>query len=268
VDATRQHSIQFIGNATTLIRVAGLTILTDPTFVHAGEAVPIGYGMTTRRLKDPAIEFDDLPPLDLVLLSHFHGDHFDRIAEERLDRNLPIVTTPEAAGTLQGLGFRAARGLDPWERHEPGGGTGTVRITALPARHAPSVLAVALPDVMGSLLEVWSDGSDREKPDLSIYISGDTIVFDGLRDIAIRHPRPDVGVFHLGGTRVMGVTVTLDAEQGTEAVRIIQPDLVLPIHYDDYDAFESPLSDFLECMQLAGYDGRVQVIERGATLDL
>lgn len=268
MEATRQHSIQFIGNATTLIRVAGLTILTDPNFVHAGEAVPIGYGMTTRRLKDPAIEFEDLPSIDLVVLSHFHGDHFDRIAQERLDRNLPIVTTPEAAGTLQGIGFRAARGLDPWERHEPGGGTGTVRITALPARHAPSVLAVALPDVMGSLIEVWPGGSDRDKPELSLYISGDTIVFDGLRDIAMRHPRPDVGVFHLGGTRVMGVTVTLDAKQGTEAVRIIQPELVLPIHYDDYDAFESPLSDFLGCMDLAGYAGRVHVIERGATLDL
>jgi L-ascorbate metabolism protein UlaG (beta-lactamase superfamily) len=268
VDVPRQQSIQFIGNATMLIRVAGLTILTDPNFVHAGEAVPIGYGMTTRRLKSPAIEFGDLPPIDLVLLSHFHGDHFDRIAENRLDRNLPIVTTPDAAGTLQGIGFRAARGLKAWERHEPGGGTGRVAVTALPARHAPSLLSVALPEVMGSLIEVWPDGGDREKADLSIYISGDTIVFDGLRDIAMRHPRPDVGVFHLGGTRVMGVTVTLDAEQGTEAVRTIQPELVLPIHYDDYDAFESPLSDFLECMAQAGLDDRIHVIERGATLDL
>ncbi len=268
MDPVTGDSIQFIGNATMLIRVAGLTILTDPNFVHAGEAVPIGYGMSTKRLKDPAIDFDDLPPLDLVVLSHYHGDHFDQIAEERLDRNLPIVTTPEAAGTLQGIGFRAVRGLDPWESHEPGGGTASLRITAMPGRHAPSVLSVVLPDVMGTLIEVWPEGSPGEPPRRTIYISGDTIVFDGLRDIASRHPRPDVGVFHLGGTRVMGVTVTLDAEQGTEAVRIIQPELIVPIHYDDYDAFESPLSDFLACIEQAGYDNRVRVIDRGATLQL
>ena len=103
--AATESWLQFIGNATVLLHSHGFTLLTDPNFVHAGEKVPIGYGLTTTRLQDPALEIEDLPPIDLVLLSHYHGDHFDQVAEERLDRSLPIVTTPEAANTLSGKGF-------------------------------------------------------------------------------------------------------------------------------------------------------------------
>src|ERR1041385_5691392 len=98
-------SIYFIGNATVLIRYGGFTILTDPTFIHMHEQVSIGYGMHSSRLTNPAMEIQDLPFLDLVVLSHFHGDHFDQVAERELDRSLPIVTTPEAAKALEERGF-------------------------------------------------------------------------------------------------------------------------------------------------------------------
>ena len=73
-------SIFFVGTATVLIRYAGFTILTDPNFLHAGDHVHLGYGLVSRRLTNPAVEPEDLPPLDFVLLSHMHGDHFDRVA--------------------------------------------------------------------------------------------------------------------------------------------------------------------------------------------
>jgi len=46
-----------------------------------------------------------LPPLDLVLLSHFHGDHFDQVVERDLDRALPIITAPQSAQNLKERGF-------------------------------------------------------------------------------------------------------------------------------------------------------------------
>ena len=98
-------SIFFIGNATVLIRYAGFSILTDPTFIHMHEQVSIGYGLHATRLTNPAIEIEELPPLDLVLLSHFHGDHFDQVAEQKLDKSLPIVTTNEAAKELRERSF-------------------------------------------------------------------------------------------------------------------------------------------------------------------
>src|SRR5436305_8649807 len=94
-------SIFFVGTATTLIRYAGFTILTDPNFLHRGDHVHLGYGLRSRRLTDPALELEQLPDIDLVLLSHMHEDHFDRVVQERLDRSLPIVTTPHAAGALR-----------------------------------------------------------------------------------------------------------------------------------------------------------------------
>jgi glyoxylase-like metal-dependent hydrolase (beta-lactamase superfamily II) len=93
-----EGSIFFVGNATVLIRFAGFAILTDPSFIHKHEQTWLGYGLHTTRLTDPACGLADLPPLDFVLLSHFHGDHFDQAAEDGLDKKLPIVTVRQSAG--------------------------------------------------------------------------------------------------------------------------------------------------------------------------
>ena len=84
-------SIFFVGTATVIIRYAGFTILTDPNFLHKGDHVHLGYGLTSERLTNPAIDIEELPPLDLCVLSHMHEDHFDRLVEEKLDKALPIV---------------------------------------------------------------------------------------------------------------------------------------------------------------------------------
>ncbi len=271
-------SLYFVGNATMLLRLAGITILTDPNFVPKGTEVPLGYGLSTTRLTDPAISMDDLPPLDAVLLSHYHGDHFDQLAEARLDRDVPIVTTPQAVTTLSGLGFRRTIGLETWATHEHTGPGGRVRITALPGRHAPGPLDIALPDVMGSLVEVWHEGAaggagggardGASDPVFRLYVTGDTLVFEGLHEIPARAGAIDLAVLHLGGTRVMGVTVTMDAEQGVELLRLIQPDRAAAIHYDDYEAFKSPIEHFVRAVREAGLDDRVDVLQRGDTRSL
>jgi L-ascorbate metabolism protein UlaG (beta-lactamase superfamily) len=269
VETAARNSIQFIGNATVLIRYGGLTILTDPNFIHRGQSVPLGYGLSTTRLTDPAMEIDELPPLDLVVLSHYHGDHFDSVAEERLDRSLPIVTTPEAADTLGDKGFVHTRALETWESHELDKAGTHLRITAMPGQHAPGALTIALPQVMGSLLELGADAEPMgDQAQLRLYITGDTIIYEGLRDIPERHPQIDVALLHLGGTRVMGLTVTMDAEQGIEMMRLVEPRLAIPIHYDDYDAFKSPLEDFVAAVDGAGLADRVRYLRRGETFQL
>jgi L-ascorbate metabolism protein UlaG (beta-lactamase superfamily) len=264
--ATATDDVLFIGNATLLIRYAGLTLLTDPNFIHAGEEIPLGYGLTTRRLTNPAMEIEDLPQLDAVVLSHFHADHFDRLAEERLPRRLPIVTTPDAAAALTDRGFTATRPLDTWQATEIAGPEGSCEIRSMPGRHAPSVLSVALPEVMGSLLELRRAGAETTA--LRIYLSGDTIVYEGLREIPEREPVVDLAFLHLGGTRVMGVTVTMDAEQGVELLELLRPRLAIPIHYDDYEAFKSPLSDFVNAVVDAGLEENVRYVARGDRLPL
>jgi L-ascorbate metabolism protein UlaG (beta-lactamase superfamily) len=263
--------LQFIGNATVLIRYANLTILTDPNFVPRGEEIPLGYGMTTRRLTDPAIGIADLPPVDLVVLSHLHADHFDRIAREALPRSMPIVTTPHAAEELAEDGFEALQPLETWEMHEHRVPGGRLRLTSMPGKHAPAALSVALPDVMGSYLELWDGaaaGREGTDPTLRVYISGDTIFYEGLREIPDRMPAIDLALLHLGGTRVMGVTVTMDADQGLELLETLRPALTVPIHFNDYEAFKSPLGDFVKAVDGAGLTDRVRYVRHGDVLAL
>ena len=252
-------SIQFIGNATVLIRYAGLTILTDPTFVHRHERVPIGYGLHATRLTNPAMDIRDLPPVDLIVLSHFHGDHFDQVAERDLDKSLPIATTPEAVAELDERGFKQAYGVETWSSFTVRKGETQLRIISTPGRHGPPLSQLVLPDVMGSILEFQS--SDRIL--FRMYITGDTLVIDDLKEIPRRYPNLDLSLLHLGGTRVLGIMVTMDAKQGLELLQIVKPKLAIPIHYNDYDVFKSPLSDFQGEVKAAGLEHKVRYLSHG-----
>lgn len=257
--AAGADSVQFIGNATVLLRLGPFTVLTDPTFVHRHERVPLGWGLHTTRLTDPAMDVADLPPIDLVVLSHFHGDHFDQAAQRDLDKGLPVVTTVQAQSDLAERGFANTIGLETWDLLEVDKGRSRLRITACPGRHGPGVTDLLLPDVMGTVLEYQPEPGRVRR----VYISGDTLVFDRLHEIRDRFPDIDLGLLHLGGTRVMGILVTMDAEQGAEALGIIRPRTAVPIHFDDYDVFTSPLEDFIAAAEKAGFGDRLHVLERG-----
>jgi L-ascorbate metabolism protein UlaG (beta-lactamase superfamily) len=219
-----QGSIFFIGNATVLIRVAGFTLLTDPSFIHMHEETWLGNGLQIKRLTNPAMEIGDLPPLDFVLVSHFHGDHFDQAVERELDHTLPIVTTSESAAALAEQGFTRCVPLETWESLDIEKGPAWLRITAAPPRHGPVIVDFALPDVIGSMLDVSAPNGGRARP----YISGDTLRNDELKEIPQGYSDIDIALLHPGGTRVMGVLVRMDAEQGVAAMRIVDPALAIP----------------------------------------
>ncbi len=260
--AVESGSLFFIGNATVLLRYAGFTLLTDPNFLHRGEVAHLGYGLQTTRLTDPAMRLEELPPLDLVVLSHMHEDHFDRGVQQRLDRAIPIVTTREAAAALTALGFRASHALDTWQTFTAVKGDVTLRITAMPGTHAPGLLSRLLPPVMGSLLEFQRASGETL---LRLYITGDTLIHEQLREIPRRYPAIDLALLHLGGTRVVGLMVTMDARQGVEMLRIVAPRTAIPIHYDDYTVMTSSLNDFKRAVEEAGLPTTVQYLDRGDT---
>lgn len=261
---TGRGSILFVGTATTIIRFAGFTILTDPNFLHAGDHAHIGYGMTTERLTEPAFDIEDLPPIDFCLLSHYHGDHFDQIVEERLQKDLPIITTEHAVGELKEKGFTNGIPLDTWDSIVVRSDAASVRITSMPGQHGPGVVDFALPPVMGSMLDF--ENSDGQRL-LRMYITGDTLIHDDLNEIPKRFADVHLMVMHLGGTRVMGILVTMDDEQGIEMMRIIEPDTTIPIHYSDYDVFKSPLEDFQRAVSKAGLEDRVVYLSHGESYE-
>jgi len=285
-------SIFFVGTATTILEWAGIRIMTDPNFLHAGDHVHLGPGVTSTRRTNPAIDLHDLPRIDLVLLSHYHADHFDEMVENSLRRDLPIITTPHAKECLvdkkEGSEkFTAVTDLDFWdsclvrtESVDYADKRAAIKVTGMPGKHVPpgplsaaNDLIKAVPPTNGWMVELGyiarGQGDETFKNGYRIYISGDTLMVDELKEIPERYRGQDIDLMliHLGGTTIPSpaiplLMVTMDAKQGIQLVQLIQPDITIPIHYDDYEAFVSPLSDFKDAVEKTGLQDKVVYLDR------
>jgi L-ascorbate metabolism protein UlaG (beta-lactamase superfamily) len=196
------------------------------------------------------------------VLSHLHGDHFDRVARHRLDRHPPVLSTPHAVRRLDRWGFDA-RPLQTWESHELRKGDETLSVTAVPAVHARGVLGRMLPPVMGSMLEHTVAGRVHR-----VYLSGDTLPGTHVEAVRERFSDIDAAVVHLGGTRVLFNTVTMDGPMGVEFLDQCRPAAVVPLHHDDYRVFRSPLSDFVTRAQARGHGSALRIPARGEVVSL
>ncbi|KAL8710554.1 MAG: hypothetical protein Q9225_007270 [Loekoesia sp. 1 TL-2023] len=279
-------SLLFVGTATTILEWEGIRLMTDPNFLHAGDHVHLGPGVTGTRKTNPAIDLHDLPRIDLICLSHYHADHFDQKVEASLRRDLPIITTPHAKEQLTSKksseeAFTAVHDLDVFQDIlvdiEGKGKKPAVKVTGMPGKHVPpGVVGTlndfinAVPPTNGWMLELGYRGDGEEfRCGYRIYISGDTLLVDELKEIPKRYAGQniDLMLIHLGGTTVPApsmplLMVTMDAEQGLGLVKLVDPDVTIPIHYDDYDVFLSPLDDFKKKMEEAGLGDRVVYLDR------
>ena len=98
-----------------------------------------------------------------------------------------------------------------------------------------------------------------------IYISGDTLLHEELREIPERYPEIDLALVHLGGTKILGILLTMDGEQGAKALEMIDPDTAIPIHHGDYTVFKSPVSDFDAAVARRKVRTAIHHLERGET---
>jgi len=224
--------ITHIGGPTVLIEVAGWRLLTDPTFDPPGQTYNFGWGTSSRKLAGPAIAADDLPPIDAVLLTHeHHGDNLDGAGRALLPAAGVVVTTASGAKRLGG----SARGLEPWQSTRlEAPGRPTIEITATPCRHGPPFSHPLAGDVIGFVLR-W-DGQENGV----LWISGDTVLFDGVRQVADRL-QIDTAVLHLGGVQfpITGpVRYSMTAKDAVELCGLIRPRTAIPIHYEGWTHFK------------------------------
>jgi L-ascorbate metabolism protein UlaG (beta-lactamase superfamily) len=223
--------VTHIGGPTVLIEVGGWRLLTDPTFDPPGQRYRFGWGTASRKLTGPATAASELGPIGAVLLSHdHHEDNLDGAGRAMLASAGTVITTIAGAKRLAS----DARGLAPWSAtrleapERP-----TIEITATPCRHGPPLSHPIVGDVIGFALR-W-DGQEHGV----VWISGDTVLYDGVREVAERL-QVDVAILHLGGVRfpISGpLRYTMTAKEAVELCELVQPRIVIPVHYEGWKHF-------------------------------
>ncbi|MBB3601574.1 L-ascorbate metabolism protein UlaG (beta-lactamase superfamily) [Mycolicibacterium sp. BK556] len=227
-----------LGGPTTLIELDGWRILTDPTFDAPGRRYTFGWGTSSVKVAGPAQPPEVVGPVDVVVLSHDqHADNLDDAGRALLGQAGTVITTVPAARRLSAPNVR---GLADWESTTlDAPGRTPLTVTATPGRHGPKFSRPIAGKVNGFALH-------RNREDTAaLWMSGDTVLYDGLREVAKRIP-VDVALLHLGGVRfgfTGPVRFTMTARDGAELIRLMRPRVTVPVHYEGWTHFRDAESD-------------------------
>jgi L-ascorbate metabolism protein UlaG (beta-lactamase superfamily) len=228
---------------TFLLQWQGLNILTDP--IWSMRSSPVQFA-GPRRVCPPGIRFEELPKIDLVLLSHDHYDHMDRLTIQRLWKTHQprFYTSLGNARRLRGFGVRDVIEMDWWQeaQHESG-----VRITCTPAQHFSGRTPWDRDATLWCGFALTPPESTPPKHGNAIFFAGDTGLGPHIAEVAERFPHPRLAMLPIGAFRpewFMG-EVHCSPSDAVEAHRILQPGLSVATHFGSFpladDGFDEPL---------------------------
>ena len=218
--------LTLIGGPTVLIEIGGLRLLTDPTFDPPGlyREAPVRFEKTS----GPALSVTEIGRLDAVLLSHdHHYDNLDSAGRAMLPSVGTVFTTNAGAKRLAGN----ARGLAPLETTTLESASGEkLMITATPARHGAVGVEPISGDVIGFAL-------GREKPGDLLYVTGDTVWYEGTAEVA-RLFSPKAVVLFTGAAEPRGrFHITMGSEDALEAAQAFPDALLVAAHNEGWVHF-------------------------------
>ena len=247
--------ITLIGGPTALIEIEGFRILTDPTFDAPG-AYQLPH-VKLEKLSGPALEPEAIGKVDAVLLSHDqHADNLDHSGKDFLTQADRVLTTVAGARRLGGR----AEGLAPWATTELTGNHGhSLTVTATPARHGPAGIEPLSGDVIGFVL---TSNDNHRRP---IYISGDTVWYDGVAEVA-RSFKAGVVLPFAGAAQTRGpFHLTMDTNDTIETARAFPDAVIVPLHTDGWAHFRQNANDLRASFDTLGFGPRLKILEPGVT---
>lgn len=247
-----ETTLTLIGGPTVLIELGGFRLLTDPTFDAPGRyqrAV-----VTQVKTTGPALSPDAVGAIDVVLLSHDqHIDNLDLSGRAFLPRAKRVFTTPIGAERLG----QGAQGLASWETVRlDAADRRSLHITATPARHGPPGIESAMGEVAGFVLGI-------EAPGDAIYVTGDTVWYEGVGEVAKRF-RPRLVILFAGAARPRGpYHLTMDNNDAIETAHAFPQARIVAVHNEGWRHFTESQADLAQAFAALGLAARLQTLEPG-----
>ncbi|MGH9580033.1 MAG: MBL fold metallo-hydrolase, partial [Terriglobales bacterium] len=249
--------VTFIGHSAFFIQLGGRSLVIDPNFAR--------WLFVLKRLRQPGLRVSDLPPIDVVLVTHAHFDHLHRPslraiarATRRLRGSPPLLVVPrDVADLVRNLGYRDVIELDWWHTHR----LGDLSITHVPSRHwGARVLRDMHRGYGGYVLD------NRRH---SLYHAGDTAYFDGFREIG-RRLAPQLALLPIGAYQPESFRqVHTSPGDAVRAFRDLGARWMVPMHYGSFrlthEPFDEPLALLAREAADAGVSHQVVVLEEGRT---
>ncbi|MDA9438858.1 beta-lactamase [Bradyrhizobium sp. CCBAU 51745] len=248
-------TLTLIGGPTVLIEYGGYRLLTDPTFDPPGQYQGPHSPVRHVKTKGPSILIDDVGPLDAVLLSHdHHFDNLDNLGRSLLPKAGTVYTTGSGAQRLGGN----AIGLEPFETQLlEKGASQKLLVTATPARHGP--VGIDVGDVVGFALGV-------EKPGDLVYITGDTLWFDGTAEVARRFS-PKIVILHTGAAEPRGrFHMTMGSEDALEAAHAFPDATLVSVHNEGWGHLRESQDQLADVFASFNLSKRLTRFEKGKAL--
>jgi len=245
----------WIGHATVLIDFFGIKILTDPVlFPRIGIRLP-GLTIGPKRLTAPALEFHELPRIDIVLLSHAHFDHFDLRTLKRFDKNTSLITASNTRDLLRWTRLRDITELRWDERTTLKTAAGDIDIIALQVKHWG---ARKQRDTYRGY-----NGYLMERNGRRILFAGDTALTNSFAELRERGPL-DLAIMSIGAYNPW-VRSHCTPEQAVEMANAAGAQFIMPVHHQTFRLSFEPLREPIERFKAAlrGSPERIALCEIG-----